>query len=236
VSPGDALTYQELRKRQQLERTSPRLTKLENDFYRHLELYLQSLGEDFQREQGANAGSPKATLLGDELQNTRRLAEDLYENRERKLLTAALTTARGGAADLTHMLKEEQELYEALVALLRETKRRVLHGARGPRPGVPALTLAPSPPPAAVATPAPPEPGHAPPAAPVAAVAAPALPIAAAQAAGRLLVRVLEDVGSFAASDLRTYNVKREDVVSLPADTARILILRGKAVEVAVPG
>jgi hypothetical protein len=64
---------------------------------------------------------------------------------------------------------------------------------------------------------------------------APAAPAPAEQAEGRVLVRVLEDIGTFAASDLRTYHVQREDVLSLPADTARILLLRGKAVEVVPP-
>jgi DNA replication initiation complex subunit (GINS family) len=205
VPPPEPLTYENLRKRQQLERTSPKLTRLEPAFYRDLELYLRALGEDHQREHAANPASPKATLLGDELQSTRRLAEDLYEHRERKVVSGALAAARGGTADIGPMLKEEQELYEALVQLLRDTKRRVLH-----RPGAP-----------------PPAPRAQPEAKPEAPAPAPEPPM------GRLLVRVLEDVGSFAASDLRIYHLAKEQLVSLPEDAARVLILRGKAVEVA---
>lgn len=213
VPPVEPLNYESLRKKQQLERGSPRLTRLESDFYHNLELYLQGLSEDLQREHTQNPHSSKATLLQDELQNTRRLAEDLYEHRERKVITGAIAVARGGNPDHAHMLPEERELHEALVAVLRDTKRRVLFG----RPGR--------------AQPAP----H-----PVQAQGATTLAVQAAEAApapdeGRLLVRVLEDIGAFAASDLRTYNVKREEVVSLPTDTAKILILRGKAVEVAPP-
>lgn len=226
MAPVEQLNYEVLRKRQQLERGSPRLTRLEPDFYENLELYLKALHEDFQREQAANPGSPKATLLGDELTNTRRLAEDLYEHRERKVVTAALTAARGASPETANMLPDEQALYEGLVALLRDAKRRVLHGRQGPRPAppphVPVIGILPSAPPAAPA-PTPAAPGAA------------AAPEPRARD-GRLLVRVLEDVGSFMASDQRAYYVRREEVVSLPADTARILILRGKAVEVAPPG
>ncbi|HEV8359595.1 MAG TPA: hypothetical protein VGR28_03970 [Candidatus Thermoplasmatota archaeon] len=203
----EPLSYETLRKRQQAERASPKLTRLEGDFYRNLETYLKGLSEDYQREQATNPGSSKATLIGDELQNTRRLAEDLYEQRERKVVTAALTAGRGANPEHQHMLREEQELFEALLGLLRETKRRVLHG--GPRAPAPASA------PAATA------PDAAPP---------------SAEPAGRVLVRVLEDIGAFAASDLRTYHVKRDDVLDLPADTAKILVLRGKAVEVAPVG
>lgn len=208
MPPVEPLNYEVLRRKQQLERSAPRLTRLEHDFYPNLELYLKGLQEDFQREQAANPGSSKATLLGDELQNTRRLAEDLYEHREKKVLTAALSAARGGNPDDPNMLREEKELFEALVQLMRDAKRRALHKptphpALVPAPGTMQLTAPPSPAPA----------DH-----------------------GRVLVRVLEDVGSFAASDLRTYHVARDDVVSLPTDAAKILILRGKAVEVTPPG
>lgn len=209
MAPVEPLNYEELRKRQQTERSSPRLTRLEPDFYENLELYLLGLQEEYQRQHAANPGSTKATLLGDELQHTRRLAEDLYEHRERKVVTAALTAARGGNPENVNVLKEEQELYDALVQLLRDAKRRALHRPRGPPPTAPAS-------------------GQAAP--------APAAPPQATVDQGRILVRVLEDVGSFAASDLRTYHVQRDDVVSLPVDAAKILLLRGKAVEVTPTG
>lgn len=221
--PIEPLNYETLRRKQQLERGSPLLTRLESDFYRNLELYLQGVQEDYQREHAANPSSPKATLLGDELQNTRRLAEDLYEHRERKVVTAALTSARGGVPETSYMLKEEQALYDSLVALLRDTKRRILL-----RP--PPTAKANPPESAALPVGTAPEPGH------TATGQAAAAPAPTNGGNGRLLVRVLEDIGSFAASDLRTYTVQREDVLSLPADTAKILILRGKAVEVATAG
>lgn len=43
------------------------------------------------------------------------------------------------------------------------------------------------------------------------------------------VVRVLEDVPSFTGQDLRIYDVGREDIVSLPDETAQLLIDKGKA-------
>jgi DNA replication initiation complex subunit (GINS family) len=42
------------------------------------------------------------------------------------------------------------------------------------------------------------------------------------------VVRVLEDVPSFTASDLRIYDLGPEDVASLPEETADLLVSRGK--------
>jgi DNA replication initiation complex subunit (GINS family) len=226
--PPFEIGYEALRRRQQAEQKFPKLQRLEPDFYRHLEDYLKGLAEDHQREHAANPHSPKATLLGDELQNTRRLAEDLYEHRERKVVTAALTAARGGSPDVGPMLREEQELFDALLQVLREAKRRALHRPAGPpRPlAAPSVAAAPVPSPAApgpVAAPPEEHPAAAPP------------PADAGPADGRLVVRVVDDVGEFVASDLRAYTLLREQVVSLPADAARILIARGKAVEVQLP-
>lgn len=226
MAPEAGLSYEELRKRQQVERASPKLARLPEDFYRRLVAYLSSLEEEVRREQAANPASPKAKLLADELWNTRRLAEDLYEHRERKLMLAALGAARGASPDTTHMLPEELELYNAAVARLGEARRRALHPPPAQPPasaGAPPLGAT-----AAPATTAPEAPrGDPPPAQPPPSAGAPPQP-----ADGRTLVRLLEDVGAFTATDLRTYHARRDDVVSLPAGTARVLIERGKAVEV----
>ncbi len=43
------------------------------------------------------------------------------------------------------------------------------------------------------------------------------------------LVRITETIPSFTGADLRIYDVEREDVVSLPEETARLLVEKGKA-------
>ncbi len=44
-----------------------------------------------------------------------------------------------------------------------------------------------------------------------------------------ILARILTDVGKVIAADMREYNLMKEDIVSLPRDTAAILTARGKA-------
>lgn len=46
------------------------------------------------------------------------------------------------------------------------------------------------------------------------------------------IVRVLEDMPSFTGADLRIYDLDPEDVVSLPGETAELLVGEGKAAEI----
>ncbi|MHB8585363.1 MAG: hypothetical protein ACYDDF_05950 [Thermoplasmatota archaeon] len=46
---------------------------------------------------------------------------------------------------------------------------------------------------------------------------------------GRVLVRVLAPVPPFTASDMRTYRLAPEDIVALPKEAAKALVLRGQA-------
>jgi DNA replication initiation complex subunit (GINS family) len=71
-----------------------------------------------------------------------------------------------------------------------------------------------------------------------AAKVAPAEPVAdgvavPAEAAKRILVRLLRDVPSFVGADLKTYGpYKSEDVVLLPAQNTDALVKRGIATEI----
>jgi hypothetical protein len=46
---------------------------------------------------------------------------------------------------------------------------------------------------------------------------------------GRVVVRVLEEIEPFTASDLRTYRLATNDIVALPKEAAKALVLHGKA-------
>lgn len=46
------------------------------------------------------------------------------------------------------------------------------------------------------------------------------------------VVRIVDEVPSFTGADLRIYDVAPEDVVSLPEETAQLLIQRGKAKQI----
>lgn len=239
LSPAVAepLNYVAIQDRLKRENRMASLQTLEPGFFQELERYERGLQEDHLREQDRAPGSPKATMLHDELQNTRLLAEALYEARERKIVQRALTAARGGSLETANMTKGEAELAQRLVDVLGDGRRLVLrpdaaavpaHAAGGKSTGSPSHAT----PDEANRTPGPeaqtsdaPEPAGA-------ATNEPSAAPPEAEAPPRVLVRLLEAVPPFQASDLRTYRLNKGDVVSLPRDAARALLVHRKAVEV----
>ena len=120
------LTYEELRKIEQLERSTPDLVKLDSDFYRHLRDHIEKLEEKLQLEQKTNSGSRKSMLLINEIKNTKRLTEGIYERREKKIVQGALATARGGTPHLKYLTQLEKQFYENLLDTLREGRRIII--------------------------------------------------------------------------------------------------------------
>lgn len=123
------VSYESLKNRWQREvSTGPQeLTRLAPSFYERVEDYLGELEEEYQREHEIDPTSGKAMLLQDELFNLRKILEDLYEQRERKVLLLALAAARGGDPDRTNMTDGEEALFESVVEALDEGRRRILH-------------------------------------------------------------------------------------------------------------
>jgi DNA replication initiation complex subunit (GINS family) len=252
----EEFTYPSLVNRWRRERATTALSKMDTGFYEAFDAHLRALREDYQRENAANPATPKVLILQDELAKLQSVRDDLYDLRERKIVTAALIAARGAHADKANMTREEEVVFEELLRALRESRRSLLR--RGQPPAVEPPRAAPAGPPtapdplsapSAVSAPAsalaerPPEaPAEAPLAPPAPAREEP--PAAEALAASaepepprrvapaRMLVRVTSAFGPFVGPDLRHYRLAAEDVAALPKDVAHVLIQRGVAVAV----
>ena len=120
------LTYEELRKIEQLERSTPDLVKLDSDFYRCLRDHIENLEEKLQLEQKTNIGSRKSMLLINEIKNTKRLTEGIYERREKKIVQGALAAVRGGTHHLKYLTELEKHFYEKLLGTLWEGRRMII--------------------------------------------------------------------------------------------------------------
>ncbi len=118
----DEINYRTLRKIQQMEKNSPILTDLRPDFYDNLSEYLESLNNRLESE----SSSQKQMLLKDEIQNTKKIATSIYEQREKKVLLAAVTKARGGNPDLKNMVNIEKNLFEPVLELLLNSRKKIL--------------------------------------------------------------------------------------------------------------
>jgi len=118
----DEINYRTLRKIQQMEKNSPVLTDLKTGFYNDLSEYLENLNNRLKEEKS----SQKQMLLKDEIQNTKKIATSIYEQREKKILLAAISKARGGNPDLKNMENIEKKLFEPVLELMLKSRKNFL--------------------------------------------------------------------------------------------------------------
>ena len=117
----DEINYRYLRKIQQSERDSPILTRIDSNFYTSLSKYLRDLDGRLEKE----SSSQKYNLLRDEIQNTKKIAANIYEQREKKVLLAAISKARGGNPDLNNLVDVEQELFHSVLKLMKQSREQL---------------------------------------------------------------------------------------------------------------
>lgn len=116
-----SISYESLFELLRREKAREELQALDNTFYNDVAAYLKFLMEN----------QKSGTLLGfgdRQLQNAKKLLSDLYEKREKKILGMAFDSARlpSSLVDKSAMLKEEQALYEGVLALLKKFREDVL--------------------------------------------------------------------------------------------------------------
>ncbi|MCI4365076.1 MAG: DNA replication complex GINS family protein [Thermoplasmata archaeon] len=186
------------------------LAKIPHDFYTSTAAYLADVRRSYEADLRENPSGRKGEISRQTYQRAGQVARDIVEGRAQKILTIAFQTSIGGARELPNALPEEREVYARVLATLFEHRRVTapyLEYQGGPTPAsanpVPALS-----------------PGSP---APVGPVVRPPTVSPTARTAAPVFVRVLQDgrpieVGS------ETIDLRREDVLSLPPETAQLLV------------
>ena len=205
------------------------LVALEQDFYDKLAVYVRRLEEGANREAQANPNSPKALMLQDELRKVLKRRDQIFTYRERKLALLASSKASGAEIEVMTLPHQDRALFDAMVSLLVKTRADAFGGSPfGSEPGP--ANAAPEP----AASPATPE-KKGPAGMKVLSSEETKKPKVAPSLKDHVVVHVLEDLPPFAGLDT-TYSLKKEDVVTLPKTIAEILVNRGKARIVQMPG
>jgi DNA replication initiation complex subunit (GINS family) len=117
----EEISYKTLRRLQQGEQTSSIPTKINVDFYPNLSSYIKTIEQSVKNEKNPL----KLKLFADEVQNTKKIANSIYELREKKIVQAALATARGATPDLRNLLDIEKKLYNTLVEQIAISRREI---------------------------------------------------------------------------------------------------------------
>jgi DNA replication initiation complex subunit (GINS family) len=122
------ITYEQLFDTLRREKSRDELQKLEKNFYDQVRIFL-SIKEDMIRAesvQGINSLAAQRAQI--EFQNVKKILKELYERRERKIITMALHRTRTEAAiiDNDTLLAEEKLFLESMVHLMLQTREQIL--------------------------------------------------------------------------------------------------------------
>ena len=191
------------------------LAKLPPDFYTLTTAYLADLRRSYESELRENPSGRKGDISRQTYQRAIQVARDIVEGRVQKVLNAAFQASIGGSRDLPNAIPEERAMFDQLLGVLVEYRRSAAaYIEPTPGPSVGSSARAPETAPSAV-SPASPR-SSSPPAA---GRARPAL----------VYVRVLKDSRPIEVG-AETIDLKADDILSLPPETARLLV-EAKVVE-----
>lgn len=185
------------------------LAKLAPEFYPITSAYLAELRRSYESELRENPSGRKGDISRQTHQRAIQVARDIVEGRVQKILNAAFQASIGGNRDLPNALPEERAMFDQVLGVLLE-HRRSAAGYIEPTPGTASVSSA--------------HPAENPPATPPPApVRAPPAPSASRGHLPLVYVRVLKDsrpveVGS------ETIDLRADDILSLPPETARLLV------------
>ena len=191
----DEISYKTLRKIQQMEKNSPVLTDLRPNFYNELSEFLENLENRLDSE----TSSQKQTLLKEEISNIKKIAVNIYELREKKILLAVVTKARGGNPDLKNITDVEHNIYDPVLELLQRSRKQILESKKNENNVEDEKEDEPI---------EPEKPDE-------------------NDKNTNPIVRVTEDIPEFIGTDTKKYNLRKNDVLSLPEDMSKMLTKRG---------
>jgi len=231
------MTIQEMGDVYYSEKGSNRLTKLPDRFYERATSYIKQLQGRLSNTRSEEPGKfgEDAYQSSEEIHRAREILERIYNTRERKIVLAALNSARGIKQDLKEMEAEEDDLYYETKLVFSENRDRILRYDRlTPRPqrikpetGINTTTddFMDAPPENVVDRDVPEEQkGKVPPR-----ENAKEEPVREKKRVPdqSIAVRAIKDVGEFADLDGSTIDLRKEDVIILDRGMAKVLFEGG---------
>lgn len=206
---GD-ITYEDIMALFRQENKSSQLTKVDPALYDKIVLYIKTLRKESEREVAMNSMSQASMMINDQLKKAIDKAKRVYELRQRKISLLALRKVAGDNPDTTNLTPDEVVLFSSLVSVMGAHKDSNADfeelGPRFTQPrDVVSLPEAPSPEACDKKEDA-----------------------EAKEAEDLVMVRVLEDLPTFAGVD-KDYKLRKEDIISLPRNIAKTLVSHGKA-------
>ena len=196
---ANEINYKTLRRIQEMEKKSPSLTRIEPNFYNDLSKYLENLNDRL----GKESSPQKQMLLKVEIRDTNKIVTSIYEMREKKILLATISKARGGNPNLKNLVDVEKDLFESTLELMTQMRKQVLE-KKSKGSTEKEKTVEPK----------------------------KEDKKNGGQENSKPVVRVTKSIPKFIGTDMKEYNLRGGDVLSLPADMRDMLLKRGVVKEI----
>ena len=196
----EEINYKTLRKIQEIEKNSPVLSELKPDFYKAFIGYLKILNKRLDLEKS----SQKQILIRDEIENIKKIVINIYENREKKILLAAISKARGGNPDLKNIIQEEKILFDSVYDLLLKLRKNALEIEKLPEEKenndnkLDEITVNKN-------------------------------KTEEIQENLNPIIKITQDIPEFVGTDRKKYNLRKNDIISLEDNMSNMLIKKGAA-------
>ena len=213
----EEITYKTLRKIQQAEKNSPQITQINKEFYHDVSVFLNQLEKRLVDEKKPQ----KQMLLAEESQNIEKIIRNIYEHREKKIMLAAISKARGGNPGIKHLLAEEKmffdELYRNIVLFRKKIftdESELSENKKEESKSFPSKPTSESTTKKQDTTIQPEEKKEIDP------------------ANTHPILRIRENIPSFVGTNNQNYTLYKGDIVSLPEDMAKMLLNKKVAIEI----
>lgn len=195
----DRIDYKTLRRIQEMEKISPSLTKIETNFYSSISEYLENLNDRLEKE----SSNQKQMLLKDEIKNTNKIITNIYEKREKKIVLATISKARGGNPNLGNLVDLEKDMFESILKLMIQSRKQVLYKELKRNIRVEKHVESKK-----------------------------KDEKKEIEENSKPIVRVVKDMPKFIGTDTKEYDLRKNDIVSLPDDMKDMLCKRGVIKEI----
>ena len=116
------LSYEEIRRVQNIERDNKSLQNIEDSFFERLKDYIKTKKESIRENQGKkNIFSKQMAEKNEyELKNVMSIIEDIKSRRRRKVIFQALNNVTARVHNTENMLPEEEKLYNNTIEIIKE--------------------------------------------------------------------------------------------------------------------
>jgi len=196
----EEINYKTLRRIQEIEKNSPILSDIKPDFYNTFTGYLKDLNKRFDLEKS----SQKKMLINDEIENIKKIGINIYEQREKKILLAAISKVRGGNPDLKNIIQDEKILFDSVYELILKSRNSALEIEKVKEEKE------------------------------IKFIESKDITInenkkEVKQENPNPIIRINQDIPEFIGTDGKKYNLKKNDIISLQDNMSNMLIKRGAA-------